>query len=694
MKQKIKLNTDITQLLNEAWLNLGDTTQLVLDDPLKILEQDKDYWGITPLRAMRNPDYIAYACKTLLGINLLPLQAAILREMWLRPFPMYIAARGFGKSFLMAVYCMLKMALTPKSKHGGAGVKIVIVGAAFRQAKLIFEYMEVIWRNAPRLRSVCDSRSGPRKDVDRCTITIGENWTIAIPLGDGSKIRGLRANVIVADEFASIPPDIYETVVQGFASVSSDPIGNVKEYAKRKLSKEMGVWSSSDEEHFAMKDGNQIIISGTASFDFEHFADYWKRYKSIIESQGDPDKLRELFPEGVPDGFSWKDYSIMRIPYELVPPGFLDEKVLIRAKATVHSGIFAKEYGAVFTKDSTGFFRRSLIESCVASEVNLESEYWPPYCPNTFDATTRGNPDKKYIYAIDPASEVDNFCIVILEAAAEHSKVVYCWTTQRSEHRRRLKAKTTSEDDFYGYCARKIRDLMRVFPCERIGMDKMGGGVAVMEALHDKDKLMTGEVPIWPIIDDSKPSDTDHEHGLHIVELVQFANYDWIRDANNGMKKDLEDKALLFPRFDPLTLELAIAEDKIRVESFQDKNPGKSLVLHDTLEDCVMEIEEMKDEMTTIILTKTGTGVNSRDRWDTPEIKQDTGKKGRLRKDRYSALLMGNMLARQSRRQPSAVEYDAVGGAMIDMPNKADGDYYITAPTWYKDGMNNLLNEI
>ena len=95
MKQKIKLNTDITQLLNEAWLNLGDTTQLVLDDPLKILEQDKDYWGITALRAMRNPDYIAYACKTLLGINLLPLQAAILREMWLRPFPMYIAARGF-----------------------------------------------------------------------------------------------------------------------------------------------------------------------------------------------------------------------------------------------------------------------------------------------------------------------------------------------------------------------------------------------------------------------------------------------------------------------------------------------------------------------------------------------------------------------------------------------------------------------
>ena len=102
MKQRIDLNTNITQLLNEAWLNIGDTSKLALNDPLKILEQDKDYWGITPLRVMRNPDYIGYACKMLLGINLLPIQAAILREMWIRPFPMYIAARGFGKSFIMA----------------------------------------------------------------------------------------------------------------------------------------------------------------------------------------------------------------------------------------------------------------------------------------------------------------------------------------------------------------------------------------------------------------------------------------------------------------------------------------------------------------------------------------------------------------------------------------------------------------
>ena len=44
--------------------------------------------------------------------------------------------------------------------------------------------------------------------------------SMAVPLGDGSKIRGLRAHTIIADEFNSIPVDIYETVVAGFTAVS------------------------------------------------------------------------------------------------------------------------------------------------------------------------------------------------------------------------------------------------------------------------------------------------------------------------------------------------------------------------------------------------------------------------------------------------------------------------------------------
>ena len=114
------------------------------------------------------------------------------------------------------------------------------MGAAFRQSKIIFEYMETIWRIVLYLRSIFSgNEDGPRRDVDRCTMRLGDSWTIAIPMGDGSKIRGLRAHIIIADEFASISPDIYETVVAGFAAVSASPIENVKEQAKKEAMKEL-----------------------------------------------------------------------------------------------------------------------------------------------------------------------------------------------------------------------------------------------------------------------------------------------------------------------------------------------------------------------------------------------------------------------------------------------------------------------
>ena len=128
----------------------------------------------------------------------------------------------------------------------------------------------------------------------------------------------LRAHIIIADEFASISPDIYETVVAGFAAVSASPIQNVKEEARIKAMKEAGVWNEELQE-IKHKMGNQAIISGTADYSFKHFAQYWRRYKAIIESKGDTRQLEELFKGEVPDNFNWQDYSIIRIPYELIP---------------------------------------------------------------------------------------------------------------------------------------------------------------------------------------------------------------------------------------------------------------------------------------------------------------------------------------------------------------------------------------
>lgn len=656
---------------DNAWLDLvpGDLDPYEMFNPLiHRSTRDIERPDLHLLRLLRNPKYFGIACKLLFDINLLPMQVAILQELWGRPFPMYIASRGFGKSFMLALYATLKCVLIP-------GTKVVIVGAAFRQSKVIFDYMETIWQNAPIMRNMFTAqRDGPRKEVDKCTMNYGESWAIAIPLGDGSKIRGLRAHTIIADEFASISPEIYETVVSGFTSVSAHPVDNVMAAAKRKAMKKDGIWDNRLEEVYKLRGGNQSIVAGTADYEFKHFASYWKRYKKIIESRGDKKILEEIFGDNYNDSVNWKDYAIIRIPYELIPEGFMDDKQVTRSKATIHSGIYNMEYGAVFVRDSQGFFKRSLIESCVGTDIRPirlpSGDVW-------FDPMTRGFPDRRYVYGIDPASEKDNFSITVLELHQDHTRIVYGWTTNKKDFQRRLEAGLATEHDFYGYCARKIRELMKTFPPVKIGMDAQGGGIAVEEALHDIQKLQPGELPLWRVIIPDKEQPNDDKPGLHILEMIQFADGKWTADANHGLRKDMEDKVLIFPRFDSVTIGLALEAD---AEAYRN---GDKTRMYDTLDDCVMEIEELKNELSIIVQTTTPNG--TRDKWDTPEIKAAGGKKGRIRKDRYSSLVIANMVARQIHRADAPIPYTFIGGLRTEMNVKSTGVMY-NGPDWFTSG--------
>tara|TARA_R110000803_G_scaffold6519_2_gene21226 strand:- start:1787 stop:3832 length:2046 start_codon:yes stop_codon:yes gene_type:complete len=653
---------------DNAWLGLGNVNKLKFDNPYE--NYDKERPGIDAMRLFRNPDYLSYAADVLLDIQNLPEQSVVLEELWKRPAPMYIASRGFGKSYLLAEYAMLKCILIP-------GTKVVIVGAAFRQSKVIFEYMVNIWQNAPILRSLCDGDSGPRSSPDRCLMRINDSWAMAVPLGDGSKIRGLRAHIIMADEFASIPPDIFETVVRGFTAVSAKPVENVQAAAKRKYMQEAGEWMEENEDLYSSRRRNQVIISGTADYDFKHYADYWKRYCQIIRSQGDENKLKAIFDDNeIPEHFDWEDFSVLRIPYELIPEGFMDDKQVAQAKATVHSGVYQMEYGACFTSDSDGFFKRSLIETCVTNQPITH-----PSGDVSFDAMVHGNNFYKYVYGVDPASEQDNFSIVIIEMREDHNRIVHTWTTNRKDFQKRRKAGLVEEGDFYGFCARKIRDLTKVFPTENIAIDAQGGGIAVMEALHDPAKLHAGERLLWPIVDPDKEQLYDGESGEHILHMCQFADYKWTAEANHGLRKDFEDKFLLFPRFDGFALTLATEYDS---------RMAKETSMYDSLEDAVMEIEELKNELCTITVTVTGTGVSARDRWDTPEIVQANGRKGRIRKDRYSSLVMANMIARQIHRVAGPVKFGRmIGGFSKDIVQNggAANQQLYSGPAWYTEGI-------
>ena len=195
--------------------------------------------------------------------------------------------------------------------------------------------------------------------------------------------------------------------------------------------------------------------------------------------------------------------------------------------------------------------------------------------------------------------------------------------------------------------------------------------------------LKEGEKPLYTVIDHDKPQDTDRMPGEHIITLIQFANAQWTSEANWGLLKDLEDKALLFPNIDTATYEISLAQDKITQAEFKKKNPGKELILVDSLEDCAQEIEDLKDELTNIIYTRTPAG---RERWDTPEVLIDKQKKGNKKKDRYSALLMANWLSRSARTKLIQNEtYESKGGLVrnIKGSSKNNKKTLYSGPEWF-----------
>jgi len=473
-KKILKIANEIYDMKDFAYTRLNSNQLIAASkafNPLDIKTSKIPAYDV--VRLMSTSNYLWWAAKILFNITLSPMQALVLEELWKRPFPMLIGSRGFSKTFLLALYVMLKLRLVP-------GSKIVVCGAAYRQSKFVFQEANKMWDAGDVYRSTCGRNDGPHTFQDKCSFFIGKSEAHFVPVGDGQTIRGLRAHTVIMDEFGSVNPEIYEVVISGFGAVAKNPIENMNLFFKRDYMIKEGTWTAEMEENFSSKGGNQSILSGTCTYDFEHFARYWKVYKSIIESRGDVKKLEGIMGDEEIHKLNWKDYSIIRIPYELIPAGIMDASTVARAKASMTSDSYNREYGAVFSKDSAGFIRSSLIRSCVASHKNSITINGKKII---YTAKIAGDKNLKYVFGVDPASEVDNMAITVLELHEDHTRIVNCWTINRKKHQQKVLAGIVKENDYFQYCVQKIRDLMSVFPCVGIYMDAQGGGRTLEQAL-------------------------------------------------------------------------------------------------------------------------------------------------------------------------------------------------------------------
>jgi len=142
---------------------------------------------------------------------------------------------------------------------------------------------------------------------------------------------------------------------------------------------------------------------------------------------------------------------------------------------------------------------------------------------------------------------------------------------------------------------------------------------------------------------------------------------------------------LLFPRFDSLSLALAMDGDN---QDMMDKDFDN---LYDNESECILEIEELKNELTTVVMTQTSGSAGARDRWDTPDIKMPNGKKGKLRKDRYSSLVIANMLARQIKNASDPISFDLIGSNLRDGNKKCNDSNLYKGPSWFVSSANDNI---
>lgn len=582
-------------------------------------------------------------------LELLPFQQVMLNMLWHKKFPMVLATRGAGKTFLLALYALLKALLVP-------GSKIIIVGAGFRQAKLVFKYVEQLYEASPLVKEAISHWGGPKYGSDAARLRVGLSEIQAIPMGDGEKIRGIRATTLIADEFASISEEIFEIVVKPFTAVHADPAQRAKNQAFMKRLTDLGADPHIVEMIQASQGfGNQVVVSGTPSYRHNHFYKRYVVYKMFIQSRGDTKILKKALEEktlaitGRHQEASeedlehaqrtWRQYAVYQLPYTALPEGFLDDDMIRADRAAFAAHRFAMEYLAQFPEDSDGFIKRSWVER--ASPRGPDDI---PVFPELY-----GDPRATYVLGLDPARWNDNFGCVVLKLTDRGKELVYCSAWDKTQ---------------YGESAKMIREVVRRFNISYICMDAGGGGESVREWLCKKQDDVDPVDLIWVIPDQiTKYADRADlsSPGQKILEMVDFSP-SWISKAANDVAASVEQANILFPHrgdensaydqymrhFDKHSIN-EYEKEKIQADLFglddwdaerMTKQYGEKL----TPELGVMQhIDECINETCAIVRMVSPNGT---EKFELPKLSEQPEGLDMRRRDRWSALMLANYAAK------------------------------------------------
>lgn len=247
-----------------------------------------------------NPDKFVW---DYLHIRLKIFQKILLVMMFWSNVFVFIACRGIGKTFLSAIYCVVRCILYP-------GTRICIASGTRGQAILVLE--KIVQELKPRSEELCAEINEKETKINNTVGQIVFNNTSVIKVVTAAdSARGNRCNVLLLDEYRLLSKSVIDTVLDKFLNYRRAPLYEelTEEQRKEEYNKEknltMYLSSAYYKDHWAYlkcEDVYAAMVSGTR----KQFVCGFPYQLSLEEGLLDPDKVVDEMEASDFNEISWK----------------------------------------------------------------------------------------------------------------------------------------------------------------------------------------------------------------------------------------------------------------------------------------------------------------------------------------------------------------------------------------------------
>lgn len=557
---------------------------------------------------------ITFAANLISGVDLFPFQHLAIKSMLEADYFLGIWSRGMSKSFSTAIYAYLDAMFNQ-------GIQIGILAATFRQSKMIFEKIEDIAKKPEAaLLSQCITKKS--KKNDQWTLEIGESKIIALPLGDGSKLRGFRFHRIIIDEFLLMPEHIYNEVILPFLSVVQNPTEREK---FSKMEDQLIAQGKMKESEKKIWPNNKLIALSSASYKFEYLYKVYETFEDLIING--PKQAKEM---------DTANRVIMHFSYDVAPKALYDQNLISQSRQTMSQSQFDREFNAVFTDDSSGFFKTSTMASCTVTDGESPC------------VELAGDKDSKYLLAFDPSwaesESSDDFAMHVFKLNDNNK-------TGTLIHSYAMPGLKMNEHiNYFHY-------LLTHFNIVSIVGD-YGGGVQFMQAANASQQFSEANIKLEEItsnFDDlenyqDQLREAKKQYNLKDKKIIVLrkATSDWIRRANELLQGNFDHKRMWFGSRALDDNYRAQTAKKIPIDSLVFIPNQKELIkasgtgaMIDFIDHQYDLMNYTKNQCALIQVTSTPQGTQT---FNLPQnLRRQTGP-GKARKDSYSALVLGNWM--------------------------------------------------